>query len=689
MIRKVGLVGAGYIGRFHVQGLRRAGSVEIVGVTDLDHERAVRFGEELGVPAYPSLAAMRDAGAQVVHVLTPPAAHTAVALEAIALGCDLLVEKPLATSADDCDRIARAARDAGRTVCVGHSLLFDPFVRRALDLVARGAIGEVVAFDYCRSLDQHAYATAAFSAEHQRGGYPFRDIGIHALYLAEAFVGPLVDLEASPAASGRGDCNLWVDEWRVLARCARGHAHIQLSWNVKPQQHLFVVQGTRGVIRADLFGLSVTVKKQRPLPEHATRIVNAVGEGVGMAGQTVANVARIASGRLRQFHGVQALIADFYQRLDQGREAPVTAEDARRVVYWTEHVARLADAARDEWAAGLTSPRGQAEVLVTGGGGFIGRALVRRLLEQGTRVRLLLRRGAAAEVSAHPLAEILIGDLADPDVVDRAVAGVDTVYHLGATMRGSAAEFERGTIAGTRNIVRACLHHRVGRLVHMSSLAVIDTEAGAKGEPITEASPLERLPNERGNYTRTKLDAEALVLQAVRQDGLRTIILRPGEVVSEEKPLLTPGVAQRVGGMLVVLGRGRVRLPLVHVADVVDALVAAASAAAENGTILHLVEDAAVTQNDIIAHYRASTDAPPRVIHLPLPFVLFAARVAEAVFTRLLGWAPIGPRRIRAATASRTFDCRLAERLLGWRPRTGVGHLMARTPAGQPVEVSG
>jgi 2-alkyl-3-oxoalkanoate reductase len=689
MTRKAALVGAGYIGKFHVLGLRRLPGVEIVGVTDLDHDRAVRFGKELSIPAYPSLAAMREAGAQVVHVLTPPAAHAAIALAAMALGCDVLIEKPLATSAEDCERIALAASQSGRTVCVGHSLLFDPFVRRALDLVASGAIGEVVAFDYCRSLDQHAYATAAFSAEHQRGGYPFRDIGIHALYLAEAFLGPIADLHASPAASGRGDCTLWVDEWRVLAQCQRGHAHIQLSWKVKPQQHLFTVQGTRGVIRVDLFGLAVTVKRQRPLPEHATRIINAAAEGSGIVTQAFANVARIASGRVWQFHGVQALIADFYQRLERGQEAAVTADDARRAVVWTEHVARIADRARDEWAASLTSPRGAAPVLVTGGGGFIGRPLVKRLLDQGTRVRLLLRRAPAPEVIAHPLAEIMIGDLADPQAVDRAVAGVDTVYHLGATMRGSAAEFQRGTIAGTRNVVDACLRHDVRRLVYMSSLAVIDTDAGRNGEPITETSPLERVATERGSYTQTKLDAEALVLRAVREQALRTIILRPGEVVSEEKPLLTPGVAQRLGGTLLVLGAGLVRLPLVHVDDVVEAVLLAGSAEVESGTIVHVVEDTGVTQNDIIASYQAASDRPPRVVRLPLPFVLFAARVAEVIFTRLLGSAPIGPRRIRAATASRRFDCRVAEQALGWRPRTGMAHLMGRTVAARPAVVSG
>lgn len=676
MTLRAGLVGAGNIGKFHVQALRRLRDVEIVGVTDLSHGRARAFGAELSVPVHASLAALRDAGADVVHVVTPPAAHAQVALEAMALGCDVFIEKPMATSVEDCERIASAARESGRSVCVGHSLLYDPFVRRALELVRDGAIGDVLSFDYYRCMNQQSYPAAGLSADQRRGGHPFRDIGIHALYLAEAFVGAVASVEAWPIASGRGDCNLWVDEWRVLARGASATAQIQLSWNVRPQQNVFVVQGTRGILRADLFGLSVTVKKQYGLPEHATRILNALGEGRGIATQALGNVVRIARKKLWQFHGVQALIAEFYERLARGDAAPVTPDEATRVVAWTEQIARQGDAVKDAWSAQVTAQRVGARTLVTGGGGFIGRHLVRRLLDEGTAVRLFVRRPPAPEIAAHPLVEVALGDLSDAHAVDAAVTGIERVYHVGATMRGAAADFDRGTIAGTRNIVESCVKQRIARLVYMSSLAVIDTDAGLNGEAITERSALETRAGERGHYTRAKLDAERLVLDAVRDRGLLAVILRPGEVVGPEKPLLTPGVAQRAGRALVVLGDGRVRLPLVHVGDVVDAVIAAGTRELESGSIVQLVEDVEITQNDIIAHYVEATGERRRVIRLPLPLVLGLARVVEAATCRLIGRALLGPRRIRAATASRRFDVSRAESLLGWKPVRGVRSIL-------------
>jgi len=672
MSLRAGLVGTGAISRFHVQALRKLAGVEIVGVTDLVRSRADEFAVATGVRAFGSLGELVAAGANVIHVLTPPGAHAGVAIEALERGCDVFVEKPLATSVEDCDRIEHAQRQSGRQVCVGHSLLYDPFVRRALDLVRGGAIGDVVTFDYFRCMNQQTYPASGLSPDQRRGGYGFRDIGIHALYLAEAFVGPLDEVSAWPMASGRGDVNLWVDEYRVLGRGQRATAQLQLSWNVRPQQNLCVIQGTRGVIRVDLFGMSVTMRRQRPLPEHATRIANAWSEGSGIARQAVGNVVRVATKRLWQFHGLQALVGEFYSRLHAGAPSPITIGDARGVVQWTERIACAADAVKDDWLRHATAKRVGATVLVTGGTGFIGERLVHRLLDEGSAVRVFARRALPPSLANHPRVEAVIGDLGDRDCVQQALAGMSTVYHLGAAMRGSGPEFERSTVAGTQNVIDASLNEGVSTFVYMSSLAVIDTDAGRGDEPVTETSTLEAKPDERGHYTRTKLAAERLVLAAVHERGLRAILLRPGEVVSAEKPLLTPGVAQRVGGMLVVLGSGRVRLPLVHVDDVVDAMVTAGNREWTSGSIVQLVDEVAITQNDIIRDYRASVSKKPMVLRVPLFAVLILATVLEWLTRRLLGRALIGPRRIRAATASRRFDCSRAAAVLGWRPRVGV-----------------
>jgi predicted dehydrogenase len=222
--RAVGLVGAGMIAPHHLDALAALPWVAVAGVTDLDRGRAEALAAARpGTAVYDSLADLCDAGADVVHVLTPPASHVAVALEAVARGCDVLVEKPLATDADDCTRLADAARKHGRRVGVNHSLLCDPWIVRLRDAVAAGRIGRVVSAEYVCTAEYPPWGDGPVPPHYRDGGYPFRDLGVHGLYLLRALLGEIEGLDVERARLG-GDPNLAFDEWHALVRCAGGSA---------------------------------------------------------------------------------------------------------------------------------------------------------------------------------------------------------------------------------------------------------------------------------------------------------------------------------------------------------------------------------------------------------------------------------------------------------------------------------
>lgn len=112
---KVGIVGAGYVAAHHLRALRDLPFVERVGITDLDDARARQLAATFGVAGvYGSLSQMAEARPDVIHVLTPPASHRAIALEALSMGCHVLVEKPMAENAEECEEmIARARKPTG------------------------------------------------------------------------------------------------------------------------------------------------------------------------------------------------------------------------------------------------------------------------------------------------------------------------------------------------------------------------------------------------------------------------------------------------------------------------------------------------------------------------------------------------------------------------------------------------
>jgi predicted dehydrogenase/nucleoside-diphosphate-sugar epimerase len=662
---RAGLVGAGYISQFHIAALRRI-PIEVVGVFDVNAAQAEAVARKFGVRAFPSLRALVEAGATVIHVLTPPATHANVTIEALELGCHVLVEKPLAEDVEDCKRIAAVAAEHGRRVCVNHSLLFDPQIVRALEAVRSGKLGKVVSVDILRSSVYPPYEGGPLPPQFRDAGYPFRDLGIHELYLLEAFLGPIEAIDAEWQSLG-GEPNLAFDEWRAHVKCRDGMGQFQLSWNVKPIQHLLIIQGTKGVLRVDLMLMFLGMRSALPLPGPIVRVVNAATDSIRPLVEVPRNVGGFILKRVLQYHGLQDLVRAFYRSLADGTPVPVSIAAATPLVGWVESIARRADA---EHLENLTHfPLSErTPYLVTGASGALGSAIVDRLLAEGKSVRIFVRRPPAA---VPPNVEVALGDLGDTTAVDRAVKGAEIVIHAGAAMKGPWAAFKCATIAGTRNVLDAAMKYGVKKLVHISSMSVVDWAGGSEGSAISEATPYEPHAEFRGSYTQSKLEAERMVLEAT-QRGLPSVILRPGQIFGGKIPLLNAAVARRVAGRYLVLGEGNVRLPLVHMDDVVDAVMQSAASDLHSGEVIQLV-DTGLTQNDVL---RELAQGKP-VVRIPRKIVFALGGFSEVALGALKRTSPLSRYRLASALALRTFRNDRTN-LIGWKPRTGVAAGIAR-----------
>jgi predicted dehydrogenase/nucleoside-diphosphate-sugar epimerase len=680
---RVGLVGAGYIAPYHLAALRRVPSVRVVGLTDLNAERARETALRNGVDGvFPSLRAMVDAGASVVHVLTPPDSHAEIALRAMELGCDVYVEKPLATSVEDCDRLIEAAARLGRRAGVGHSLLGDEGVSRALALARAGRLGDVLGMDVFYASEYPPYRGGEIPVPFRDGGYPFRDLGVHALYLVRAFLGEIRSIDAQ--FEGRGaEPLLEYDDWRLLVACERGGATIRLSWSARPLQHYFVVHGTRGSLRTDLAYLYRTGRFVRQLPGVATRVVNALGEGFAPLWQVPKNVTRFLFGGIRPYQQLHDFVREFYEALAWRHDLPATLEDGRAVVRWTEEVARCADVAKRR-ARSAPGPLKPGAVLVTGGGGFVGRRLVVRLLTDGARVRLLLRREAPPGISVDPRVEIVRGDLGDPAAVRTAVEGVSVVFHLGAATGGDWEDHERSTVRGTENVVRFCLEFRIPRLVHVSSLSVLRWAEHTPGARLDETAPLEPRPTDRGFYSQAKLEAERIVRAAAHDRGLPAVIIRPGQIFGPGASAVAGAGGIALGRRLVLLGDGTAMLPLVYVDDLVDALMLALERGRADGSVYHIVDHPNVRQVDLAR--RAAARERLRVVRLWQPLAVAAGFAGEIAGRLLRRRMPVTRYKLRSLQADIRFDGGKARTELGWTPGVGLERGLEWTLGSQGVE---
>jgi predicted dehydrogenase/nucleoside-diphosphate-sugar epimerase len=668
---RVVLIGAGAISEHHALALARVPNAKLMGFIDRDSERARLRAEQFGVKTYASISDAAADGVDVAHILVPPAAHAAVALECIAHGMHVLVEKPLATSVADCEAIGRAAKEKGVVATVSHSLLFDPELATARRLIDAGAIGDVVSVDYIRSSEYPSYAGGPRPPHYANPGEPFRDLGVHAIYVLQSLLGEV--RSAAPVfRSLGGDPLLAYDEWSCTFDQEKGFGTVRLSWNVRPLQSLLIVQGTAGVMRVDLFHMFVSVRRNRPMPKAALRIFNTLTDSIRPLFEMPKNTLLFMLKRRRQYQGIHSLVADFYARLGRGEGPAVSVADGAAAVRWTEMVATAGEQAFVPWND--RHPVGAAcDVLVTGGSGKLGSATVDALLALGKRVRVLARRPPSGPLPRG--LEYVVGDLGDPNDVDRAMRGAASVVHAGAAMTGDRNRFHGATVVGTQNVLAAAQRFGVRRLVHVSSLSVVDW-AGSDGRSgLDESTPYEPRAELRGAYTQSKLEAEQLVLAAARAGKIQALILRPGQIFGRRLPVLTAAVCRKVGPVNLVLGDGRVQLPLVHVDDVVAAIIKALEVEVESGTVVQLVDPARLTQNDVLR-----ICGPDRAtLRLPRPLVFALGRLSEVALGMLGRQSPFGVYRLRSGLARVDFRSEAARRVLGWEPAVDLETRLAET----------
>jgi 2-alkyl-3-oxoalkanoate reductase len=219
-------------------------------------------------------------------------------------------------------------------------------------------------------------------------------------------------------------------------------------------------------------------------------------------------------------------------------------------------------------------------VLVTGGTGFLGRAVVGRLLAQGRAVTVLARN-PAADLTARG-ARVLCASLDDADAVRAACKGAETVYHVAAKVGvwGRHDDFYRTNVLGTRAVIDGCREHGVARLVHTSTPSVVyngrDLAGVDESLPLTTSCP--------SPYPLSKAQAEADVL-AANGPGLRTTALRPHLIWGPGDPHLVPRILESArAGKLRIVGPGTNRVDMVHVENAADAHILAEAALAREGS---------------------------------------------------------------------------------------------------------
>jgi len=323
------------------------------------------------------------------------------------------------------------------------------------------------------------------------------------------------------------------------------------------------------------------------------------------------------------------------------------------------------------------------KVLVTGGGGFLGGAIVRLLVEQGHEVRSLARH-LYRDLDALGVEQVQ-GNLDDSGAVSRAVEGCKLVFHVAAKagVWGTFDDYYRPNVFGTRNVIGACREHQVKRLVFTSSPSVVFT--GRDMEGVDERVPYpERYLS---YYPQTKAEAEQLILAANDSD-LATVALRPHLIWGPGDNHLVPRILERgKKGALRRIGRKNCLVDTVYIDNAAQAHLAAAAkleiGSAVAGKVYFIANDEPMPLWDIVNGILAAGKVAPVTRSIPARLAYGVGAVLEGVY-RLLK-LPGEPRLTRFVAeelgTAHWFDLTAAKNDFGYQPSVSIQEGLQRLQA--------
>lgn len=692
------MIGAGYIATYHLEILSKLEDVELVAVLDVDLDRARAAAKRHGVPhAVTDLDQLREHAIDVAHVLVPPELHVPVTRGLLERDMGAFVEKPLALHSEEARELARLAEARGLPLGVNHNAVYHPAFARLLEDVRHGKIGrlehvQITLSVPLRQLDAADYSHWMFREPRnivfEQGPHPFSQL--------VELVGAVETLDVTRLGSRELlPGQPFHERWLLAGSGEKATAEVYFAFGRPFTRSSIQVLGSDGFLEADLHHDLLSGETKTPWLDFWNAFLAGWRRGGALRRSAVRTLfywSRQTLGlgpRNDAFYaGMRASMRGFHHEVKSGLRPRIDAQHGIRVLEWCEQTVRDLPAPRapkEPSFDGRVSKPG--EICVVGANGFIGRRLVRRLLEKGHPVTAVVRRAHAlppilTEGAENGRIRLVRAGLGEGVALDTALRGASTVVHLATGGGDTWADVQRTMVEGSVDLARRARAAGATRFVFVSSTAALYLGRDA-ARNVDDTRACDPRPAERPPYARGKAATEGALVRLHDELGLGLVVVRPAVVLGAGTPMQHSGLGLWArDNHCVGWGRGTRPVPIVDVDDVADALLRVVEHPGDelDGRALNLASDSRLTAREIIAYLRDRTGRDlhfhPRALELSQLMEIGKWLVKKAGGRKdaeFPSWRDLKSRELWPH-----LTCRTAREVLGWSPIDDGRRILSR-----------
>ena len=616
-VLRAGILGAGYISDYHVSAIRRMPGVELAAICDLNTSAAKKLAGKEPVAIYDDAAKMlAEANLDVVHVLTQPDSHYALTKMVLEAGCHALIEKPATTSAKEAEELAALAEQKQRNIAVNHNFVFSRPFNKLKAAVDSGELGPLksVRVVWKRPLGQMNAGPWNLWMLREPGNIMFES-GSHSLSeLLSIVKKPEIVSVAARLPKTLPSGVTFYRRWNIAAQAGDTWIQIDMAADQGYDQHYVEVEGMFGVARADIENDVYYSHQPTGRAYDIERLHVNMRAGRAQFGQAISTYANYAYSKMNPNAlgapyqaSMFMAIENCYAQLRGAAPRPECsigyaidiAHCAEDIIGMLPAEARDAKPSASTIPATVSEPALDATILIVGATGFIGKQLLAQLQAKGHKIRLLVRNPSSlAGVEIADTTEIIVGDFRNTALVEKALKGIEYVYHLAVAHGNSLDGYINADTNPTLAFAEQCRAQGIKRFIYTGTIDSLDL---AKPGAIKESDGVDKAIKHRNNYAHSKAITEERLMDMHREKNFPVVILRPAIVLGKGGPVAHVGVANWFGlGRCSYWGKGENLLPLVLVEDVAAGLVAALDAPRIEGKTYNLSAAPCLSARDYV-----------------------------------------------------------------------------------------